>query len=105
MAAVPNTAIAAGAGFMLVPPLAGSSGYPSDSFAVLNVGTFTANGATAVTVADTGVTAASVIIYTLLTVGGTPAGKPYEATITVGTGWTVKAAAGDTSVYNFLRIG
>lgn len=64
-------------------------------------GTFTANGATAVTVANTAVTANSNITFTLKTVGGTPAGAPFTATITPGTGFTVKAVAGDTSVYAY----
>lgn len=64
-------------------------------------GTFTANGATAVVVANANVTATSVISYGLKTVGGTPAGHPFESAITPGTGFSVKAAAGDTSVYNY----
>jgi hypothetical protein len=103
--AIPNNALTSGAALAFIPATGGGGGLPADSFTVVNVGTFTANGTAAVTVADTGVSATSIIIYTLGTVGGTPAGKPYEATITPGTGWTVKAAAGDTSTYNFLRIG
>lgn len=67
-------------------------------------GTFTANGSTAVVVANTNVSANSTIIYTLKTVGGTPAAKPYESAITAGTGFSVKAAVGDTSVYNYAII-
>lgn len=64
-------------------------------------GTTTANGTSAVTVANAAVTAGSTIVFTLKTVGGTPAGAPFIATITPGTGFTWKAVAGDTSVYNY----
>lgn len=69
------------------------------------IGTFTATGATGVVVANTAISPASVIVYTLKTVGGTPAGKPFESSITPGTGFTVKAFAGDTSVYNYSILG
>lgn len=67
-------------------------------------GTFTANGASAVTVANTAVTANSVIIITLKTVGGTVGAYPAIKTITAGTGFTVAATASDTSVYNYRII-
>lgn len=69
-------------------------------------GTYTSlTGGGAVTVADTRVTANSVIIFTLKTLGGTPTAAPYVATITPGTGFTVKgSASGDTSVYNYLIL-
>jgi len=70
-----------------------------------SAGTFTANEATAVVVANANVTANSVIVITLKTVGGTPAGAPYLSAVTAGTGFSVKAAVGDTSVYNYLIIG
>lgn len=66
-----------------------------------SIGTFTATGASAVTVANTAVSTNSQINFTLKTVGGTPAGQPFVATITPGTGFTVKAVAGDTSIYNY----
>ena len=67
-------------------------------------GTFVANGATAVVVANANVTASSVIIFTLKTVGGTPAGAPFCSAITATTGFSVKAVAGDTSTYNYVVI-
>lgn len=67
-------------------------------------GTFTANGATAVTVANTAVTADSQISITLKTVGGTVAATLIE-TITPGTGFTVNSSSGNTSVYNYSIIG
>jgi hypothetical protein len=67
-------------------------------------GTFVANGATAVVVANTNVTANSVIVFTMKTVGGTPAGAPFLSAVTAGTGFSVKAAAGDTSTYNYLIL-
>lgn len=75
------------------------------SLAAAQTGTFTANGATAVVVSAPTLTANSVISYALKTVGGTPAAKPYESAVTPGTGFSVKVAAGDTSVYNYAIIG
>jgi hypothetical protein len=71
----------------------------------VTTGTFTANGATAVVVANTAVTANSQIMITLKTVGGTPAGQPFLSAITAGTGFSVKSVAGDTSVYNYMIVG
>jgi hypothetical protein len=68
-------------------------------------GTFTANGVTAVTVSDTGITANSQVLITLKTVGGTVGATPYVATITAGTGFTTIATASNTSVYNYAVIG
>jgi hypothetical protein len=70
-----------------------------------NGGTFTANGATAVVVSNTHVSANSVITMSLKTVGGTPAGAPFLSAVTPGTGFSVKAVAGDTSVYNYQING
>lgn len=70
------------------------------------VGTFIANGATPVTVTEPNITAGSVVIITLKTVGGTVSPSvPYIATITVGTGFTVTGTALDTSTYNYRVIG
>lgn len=69
-------------------------------------GTFTANGTTPVVVANTNVTANSVIVLTLKTVGGTVGNSaPAIKTITPTTGFTVTALASDTSVYNYAIIG
>lgn len=68
-------------------------------------GTVTLNGVTPVTVANTRVTANSVIVVTLKTVGGTVGAAPVVDTITSGTGFTIKGTAADTSVYNYLLIG
>lgn len=81
------------------------SGGPQRSAVRATGGTFTANGTTAVTVTNANVTANSVILFGVNTVGGTPAGAPFIATVTPGTGFTVKAAAGDTSVYNYIILG
>lgn len=65
-------------------------------------GTFTANGATPVTVTNSAVTATSQIDITLKTVGGTVSPtRPNVLTITPGTGFTVGGVASDTSVYNY----
>jgi len=68
-------------------------------------GTVTLNGASAVTVANTAVTANSIIVFTLKTVGGTVSpNAPNVKTITPGTGFTVAGTASDTSVYNYRII-
>lgn len=68
-------------------------------------GTVTLNGATPVTVTNSAVTADSLIIFTLKTVGGTVSpNAPNVKTITPGTGFTVAGTASDTSVYNYRII-
>lgn len=67
-------------------------------------GTFTANGASSVTVAAPEITDASVVVITLKTVGGTVGAVPAIKTITPGTGFTVAGTASDTSVYNFVVL-
>lgn len=69
------------------------------------LGTVTLNGASAVTVANTNVTANSIIVFTLKTVGGTVGAIPAIQTITAGTGFTVAGTALDTSVYNYSVEG
>ena len=66
-------------------------------------GTVVANGVTAVVVADTRITANSVIVFTLKTIGGTPA-APFCSAVTAGTGFSMKSLAGDTSTYSYLII-
>lgn len=68
-------------------------------------GTFTVNGTSPITVAEPNVTANSLVIITLKTVGGTVSPSvPYISTITPGTGFTIVATASDTSVYNYKVI-
>lgn len=69
-----------------------------------NGGTFTANSGAAVAVANTNVTANSVILFGLKTAGGTPA-APFLVTVTPGTGFTVSSGGSDTSVYNYVILG
>lgn len=69
-----------------------------------NSGTFTANGTTPVTVANANVTANSLVLITLKTVGGTVGALPRCVTITPGTGFDVNCTASDTSVYNYRII-
>jgi hypothetical protein len=66
-----------------------------------HVGTFTNNGTSTVTTADTNVTAGSSITITLKTVGGTVGAIPHLLTITPGTGFATVGTASDTSVYNY----
>lgn len=67
-------------------------------------GTFTATGATAVTVTTAAASTTMIVVMSVKTVGGTPAGAPYISAITAGTSFQVKAVAGDTSVYNWAII-
>jgi hypothetical protein len=67
-------------------------------------GTFTANGATPVTVSNTSVEITDTIVFSLNTVGGTVGAYPTIPTITASTGFTTVATAGDTSVYNYIII-
>lgn len=67
-------------------------------------GTFTANGATAVTVTTAAASTTMIVVMSARTIGGTPAGAPYVSAITAGTSFQVKAVAGDTSVYNWAII-
>lgn len=68
-------------------------------------GTVTLNGASPVTVANRLITADSVVVFTLKTVGGTVSpSAPNIQTITPGTGFTVSGTASDTSVYNYTII-
>lgn len=93
-------------GLSAIPFALGAQGYPTESFLTCSRGSFTANQTSAVTVVDAGVTATSVISFTLGTVGGTVGNSgPVVKTITPGTGFTVTALASDTSIYNYLRIG
>lgn len=66
-------------------------------------GTVTVNGVTNVSVTNSEVTANSVIILTVKTIGGTMR-NAYVSSVTPGTGFTVRSLTGDTSVYNYLII-
>ncbi len=70
----------------------------------VNGGTFVMNGATPVVVADADVSAGSMIIFTLDTVGGTVGAYPAIQTITPGTGFTVAGTAADTSTYRYVIL-
>lgn len=67
-------------------------------------GTVTVTEATPVAKADTRVTANSVIVFTLKTVGGTPNAAPFVTSITPGTGFSVEAGSTDTSTYNYVIL-
>lgn len=69
-------------------------------------GSLVLNGATPVVVADARVTANSIIVFTLKTVGGTVSPTaPNILTITPGTGFTVGGVALDQSTYNYAIFG
>ena len=68
------------------------------------VGTFVANGVTAVTVSNTSIAISDAIIISLNAVGGVVGALPAIQTITASTGFTVAATAADTSTYNYTII-
>lgn len=74
---------------------------------IIGAGTFIANGATGVTTAIGGLTATSVILSSLKTVGGTVTTPPHALfPPNLGNGTVVLAtAASDTSTYNVAAIG
>ena len=79
--------------FQGVPPFTVVNTGPSPA-----VGTVTLNGTTAVTVATTAVDANSVI-FLKPQPGTAPVGVPYVASVTVGSGFTVKStSSSDTAV-------
>lgn len=82
----------------------GQGSVPTGQLAV-GYGTFVANQTSAVTVADPNVTASSVFMFGIGTIGGTPSAAPYIATQTPGTGFTIKAGSGDTTTYTYVRVG
>lgn len=78
---------------------------PMSTYMPVNGGTFTCNGATPVTVANTNIDAGSLMMRTLKTVGGTVGAYPSLQTITVGVGFTIVCTSGDTSIYNYAIFG
>lgn len=87
-----------------VAALNGGSAAPAalNGNTITSQGTFVANGATPVTVADAAITANSAILIALKTVGGTVGAQPTVETKTAGTGFTVAATASDTSTYTYI---
>ena len=65
-------------------------------------GTFTLVGGTKV-VSNTNITANSVVMVTLKTLGGTRAGNP-DIVLTAGTGFTATGGSSDTSTYNYIIL-
>lgn len=68
-----------------------------------SVGTFTLDGVTPVAVANTSITASSLVFISKVSTGGTPGTVP-TYTLSAGVGFSVVGAALDTSVYNYLII-
>ena len=87
--------------------VAGSFNYnggPQTSVVPSSGGTFTCTSSGTITVANTAVTANTIVIVTVKT-AGSPGVTPYIATITPGTGYTITCASGDTTVYNYIILG
>lgn len=80
------------------------NGGPQTSAVKANGGTAICTGGGTITVTNTNVTANSLVLMTLKTVGGTVA-QPFVATITAGTGFTFTCGGSDTSTYNYLVLG
>lgn len=83
----------------------GGSGTANTPQLPISYTTFVCNGASAVTVAAPQITASSIVIPCLQTVGGTVGAIPAVKTITPGTGFTIAGTASDTSTYGLLIIG
>lgn len=80
-------------------------GSSPDGATLFGGGTFVANGATAVVVADPRVQLGTIIIPSLRVVGGTvSATLPSVKTITPGVGFTISGLASDTSTYNYVLL-
>ena len=69
-----------------------------------STGTFVANGATPVTVANTAITTGSIVLVGLNTIGGTVGAIPHVGSIAAGVNFTTVASASDTSTYNYAII-
>lgn len=67
-------------------------------------GTLTCTAGGTITVANTNLSANSVIIFGLKTKGGTPA-QPIMTTVTPGTSFVATCGGADTSVYNYWILG
>lgn len=65
------------------------------------VGTFVANGASGVNIANTNYSVTDTVAISLNTVGGTVGALPTIQIGTTGTGFQIKATASDTSTYNY----
>jgi hypothetical protein len=71
---------------------------------LLQGGTGTLNGSGVLTVADTTVTANTVIVATLT--GTSPVGEELTVKCTAGTGWTIKSSNTSSSApFNYIRLG
>lgn len=73
-----------------------------DGLSMYYKGTVTVNGTASQTVTEPNYIAGDVVLFGLLTVGGTVGAVPTVKTGTTGTGFTVAATASDTSVYTYI---
>lgn len=76
------------------------TGSSPDGLSVEYFGTVTVNGATPVTLPATSYQPGDVVLFALLTVGGTVGQLPHIVTTTAGAA-TLAATASDTSTYNY----
>ena len=74
------------------------------NFTGKSTGTVTATNGTPVSVANTNVTANSIILLTVKTATGTNAGQAYVSSTTASTGFSITSGASDTSVYNYMIL-
>jgi hypothetical protein len=80
------------------------NGGPQSSAVQANGGTLTCTSGGSITVANTSVTANSVFLFGLKTLGGTPSAV-FASAVTPGTSFVAKCGSGDTSVYNYIILG
>ena len=81
------------------------STFPPGAFKRYIAGQITADETNEVTLTVSTLEADSIVLFNLNTVGGTPAGAPYVSTKNTTTRTIgLKAATGDTSVYDVIVI-
>lgn len=105
-------AIAQVPGQLLISPIQFTAGTGSVPFngpaqvsgVPVSGGTFTCTGGGTPTVTNSKVTAYSVLMVGLKTLGGTPA-MPYMSAVTAGTSFVVTCGGSDTSIYNYIILG
>lgn len=76
------------------------TGCAPDGLSVEYFGTVTVNGSTPVSLGATNYQAGDVVLFALLTVGGTVGQLPHIVTTAAGAA-TLAATASDTSIYNY----
>jgi hypothetical protein len=99
------TATTIGAAGNITETTVGSGFVQKSGAGTARAGSFTLNGATAVTVTNTTVAITDFIGFSVNTPSGTVGAVPHVSTISAGVYFTVVGTASDTSLYNYTMIG